>query len=487
MTTTAIAPVRRAALGTETRTVPFDAESGDGRNLVGYAAIFDSTTRIRDTQGEFDEVIRSGAFKRSIEHRLPVLQFDHGRDPRIGGTPIGKIERLSEDSKGLHVRARLFAHPDVERVREAIVEGAVTGMSFRFQVPPEGDTWTRDYGRTELREVREADVFELGPVVFPAYGGTSVAVRSRSAGPARTGEIVGYLLRWHVEIRTTVFGSGEVMARVLRGSLDSCLAQRGLRVPILVNHGRAPFSADRSAVLGEPIGWWDELVADEYGLLGRGRLDLSKPLAVAAAERIRSGEWKALSFRADVVDDRKVGTRDGLNRVDLTQLRLVEAGPTPNPADPGAVILAFDGRSMHGQEPLSDLGRADVSFDELLAEAERVIPGLNIAAAANDAGMRRLGREQRVQDIVERAERIVFVLRAKRNAAISEARWAGGALAGPGAFRAFLDARREAEAVEQDLLATINGDRDLLALLERAHDVPALPSIVGAAKAAWRR
>lgn len=162
----------------------FDGDSGDGRTLDGYAAVFNSPTRIRDMQGDFDETILPGAFQRSISRRMPVLQFDHGKDPRIGSTPIGKIDALSEDSRGLHVRARLFAHPDVDRVREAIAEGAITGMSFRFGVPQGGDTWTRRAGDVDLREIRDADTHELGPVVFPAYDATSVSVRSVLAAMA---------------------------------------------------------------------------------------------------------------------------------------------------------------------------------------------------------------------------------------------------------------------------------------------------------------
>lgn len=153
-------------------------KSGDGRTLEGYAAVFNSPSRIRDLQGDFDEIILPGAFTRSLESRTPVLQWDHGKDPRIGTAPIGSIEDLREDDHGLYVRARLFDHPDIERVRLAIEGRAVKGMSFRFEVPSNGDTWTKRSGEPDLREIRDADVHELGPVVFPAYDTTSVSVRS---------------------------------------------------------------------------------------------------------------------------------------------------------------------------------------------------------------------------------------------------------------------------------------------------------------------
>lgn len=154
------------------------SRSGDGRTLEGYAAVFNSPTRIAAVGGDFDEVISPGAFARSIRSRMPVLQFEHGRDPRVGAVPIGAIEDLSEDSQGLHVRATLFDNPVVEPVRQAIAGQAIKGMSFRFQVVDGGDQWQRRSGAIDLRTVGDADVHELGPVVFPAYDTTTVSVRS---------------------------------------------------------------------------------------------------------------------------------------------------------------------------------------------------------------------------------------------------------------------------------------------------------------------
>jgi uncharacterized protein len=154
------------------------SRTSDGRTLEGYAAVFNAPTRIAAIGGDFDEVITPGAFTRSIRSRMPVLQFEHGRDPRVGAVPIGSIDDLSEDSQGLHVRATLFDNPVVEPVRQAIAGRAIKGMSFRFNVAEKGDTWQRRSGDVDLRTVGDADVHELGPVVFPAYDSTTVSVRS---------------------------------------------------------------------------------------------------------------------------------------------------------------------------------------------------------------------------------------------------------------------------------------------------------------------
>jgi HK97 family phage prohead protease len=150
---------------------------GDGLTLHGYAAVFNSPTKIRDLQGEFEETLLPGAFKRSLETRTPVLQWDHGKDPAVGTAPIGDIQDLREDDHGLLVRARLYDHPSTGRVRQAIKGKSVKGMSFRFGVPEGGEAWSTRDGM-DVREISDADVHELGPVVFPAYDSTSVTVRS---------------------------------------------------------------------------------------------------------------------------------------------------------------------------------------------------------------------------------------------------------------------------------------------------------------------
>ena len=166
---------------TVSRSVPFKvvraAEDGDGLTLTGYAAVFNSITRIRgEIPREFDEQIAPGAFAQTIRSKTPVLQFDHGQHPSIGSLPIGAITELREDKRGLYVEARLFDNELIKPVRQAIEAGAIHGMSFRFSVPDGKDEWDRS-SDIPLRTIHEVRCVELGPVVFPAYEDTLVGVR----------------------------------------------------------------------------------------------------------------------------------------------------------------------------------------------------------------------------------------------------------------------------------------------------------------------
>ncbi len=169
------------------RIVEFRANpSPDGLTLEGYAAVFNQWTTIDSYEGTFRERIAPGAFKRTLGQRMPVLQFDHGTHPLIGSIPLGRITSIIEDDHGLKVRARLSDNWLVEPVRDAIRDGAIDGMSFRFSVPANGDHLVRgDDGMVE-RTINEIALYEVGPVVFPAYEQTTVGVRSRAALDALT-------------------------------------------------------------------------------------------------------------------------------------------------------------------------------------------------------------------------------------------------------------------------------------------------------------
>jgi HK97 family phage prohead protease len=160
-----------------TRAVTFETRdvADDGFTLEGYAAVFDTPTRIDSWEGLFDERIARGAFSKSLSERKPVMQFDHGHDIATGSVPIAAIEAVREDDHGLFVSARMFDNPRVEPIRQAIAGGAIDGMSFRFRVTRESWDETRD---VPMRTIKELSLFELGPVVVPAYEATSVGVRS---------------------------------------------------------------------------------------------------------------------------------------------------------------------------------------------------------------------------------------------------------------------------------------------------------------------
>ena len=167
----------------EIRTVPFNLASaevnGDGLTFSGYAAVYNSPTRISGWDEDFDEQIAPGAFRAVADGNYPVLMFEHGRHPLIGTMPLGKITSAREDPAGLWIEARLIDNWLISPVRDAVAAEAIDGMSFRFTVDgDDGETWVERAGDVPLRTLNSVKVPELGPVVFPAYEPTTASVRS---------------------------------------------------------------------------------------------------------------------------------------------------------------------------------------------------------------------------------------------------------------------------------------------------------------------
>lgn len=143
-----------------------------GRKLSGYAAVFDSQTSI----GGFDEVVRPGAFTRSLREGADIrCLYNHNADFVLGRTRA-KTLRLKEDETGLHFDCDT---PDTQAARDLLVSverGDIDGSSFAFAVRKQ--RWTEGADGSLLRELVDLDLFDVSPVTFPAYSATSVGART---------------------------------------------------------------------------------------------------------------------------------------------------------------------------------------------------------------------------------------------------------------------------------------------------------------------
>jgi uncharacterized protein len=122
----------------------------EGRNLVGHAALFNTETRIGLTR----EVIRSGAFRRSLQAGADVRAFvDHDHTRVLGRTRSGTLQ-VSEDARGLAFSIDMPATSLGEDILELGRRGDLSGMSFGFRAVDE--KWS---GRR--RELRDVDLVEI--------------------------------------------------------------------------------------------------------------------------------------------------------------------------------------------------------------------------------------------------------------------------------------------------------------------------------------
>ncbi len=174
--------------------------SSDGRTVEAYATVFNTPADVRDQDGEYVEVIDPTAFNRAIDHarrakggwNIPVM-FNHGMTlfhtpSEVDSVPIGVVDEIRADSKGLFTRARYHDSPRANAVLESIREGSITAYSFsgafRKSTPSVPRGGFRRSSAGDLPTVRrmESTLREFGPATFPVYAGAEVlGVRAEQA------------------------------------------------------------------------------------------------------------------------------------------------------------------------------------------------------------------------------------------------------------------------------------------------------------------
>ena len=144
--------------------------------LTGYAAVFGEEAVIG---GGFREVIAPTAFAAALDRPDDVrAQFNHDSNRLLGRTTAGTL-RLTVDKQGLRYEIDL---PDTSYARDlaaSVERGDVSQSSFMFEV--EKDQWTYPTkGSTDLplRRIDAVKLYDVAPVTFPAYQGTSVSARA---------------------------------------------------------------------------------------------------------------------------------------------------------------------------------------------------------------------------------------------------------------------------------------------------------------------
>lgn len=156
-----------------------DAGDASPGVIYGVSAV---TETWADIGGYFREKIARGAFANAIAEKQDVrCLYDHLTHLVLGRTAANTC-KIWESDKGLEFECSL---PDTTFARDlaiSIARGDVTQCSFAFTVRDGGAVWTNvesDDGPSQWeRVITDVDLYDVGPVTYPAYVETSVALRS---------------------------------------------------------------------------------------------------------------------------------------------------------------------------------------------------------------------------------------------------------------------------------------------------------------------
>lgn len=163
----------------ETRNLPaleLRVEGDDNSpKITGYAAVYNSLSH---DLGGFRERIAPGAFDKAIGGDV-MGRYNH--ELILGRTTAGTM-RLFPDEKGLRYEITPANTAITRHVVESIKRGDVSGSSFAFRAID--DSWSKEDGAV-VRELRNVELFDVGPVDQPAYPGTNGTVSMRALERAK--------------------------------------------------------------------------------------------------------------------------------------------------------------------------------------------------------------------------------------------------------------------------------------------------------------
>ena len=146
--------------------------------IRGYAVVYG---RLSVDLGGFRERIMPGAFDKVLNRQRGrtdlVSYFNHDANIMLGRESSGTLKVWSDD-KGVGFEVV----PPATRadILELVQRRDVKGASYTFSVEKGGESFVTDENGRAIREVRAANIYELGPVVQPAYPSTTVQVAMRS-------------------------------------------------------------------------------------------------------------------------------------------------------------------------------------------------------------------------------------------------------------------------------------------------------------------
>ncbi len=198
---------RRESFGRETRVsaVPpsLRRRFGGGEIIAGHAAVF---FNVADPGTEYQlftdcvERIRPGAFDAAISRDDVRGLFNHDSNLILGRNTAGTL-RLSVDARGLRYEIDPPDTTVAADLIESLSRGDVTGSSFSF-VPTR--TTVEEVMRSDgswryVRWIDEVELYDVGPVTFPAYKSATSGVMTEADVNAaradinrrRTGRVCG--------------------------------------------------------------------------------------------------------------------------------------------------------------------------------------------------------------------------------------------------------------------------------------------------------
>lgn len=155
----------------ERRYLPVEFRVDQDGVIEGYAAVFNQWS---EDLGYFREMIRQGAFAKTIKESDIRALFNHDPNYVLGRNKAGTLD-LAEDDHGLQFRVNPPDATWARDLQESIKREDINQASFAFRAIR--DNWDHDAEPVE-RELVELHLYDVSVVTYPAYPQTQVSART---------------------------------------------------------------------------------------------------------------------------------------------------------------------------------------------------------------------------------------------------------------------------------------------------------------------
>jgi hypothetical protein len=190
-------------------------ENDNTPKIAGYGAVYYRADAPGSEYWLYDDIVERimpGAFKRAVQEDDIRALFNHDPNMVLGRRTAGTMT-LVDDETGL----RYEIEPPQTRgdVVQSVRRGDVTGSSFSFLVRKQVlREEQRDGKPLYIRELVDVEVFDVGPVTFPAYEATSAQVRSAGGVDDVRAAVEAYKAQRAADLEAAAAMRRRIMARV---------------------------------------------------------------------------------------------------------------------------------------------------------------------------------------------------------------------------------------------------------------------------------
>lgn len=190
----------------ETKNITFEIKANLEKNeFEGYASVFGN-------KDSYDDIIDPGAFVKTIQEskRVKVL-WQH--DPH---QPIGKPIYMAEDSKGLHVKAKISSTQLGKDVIQLMKDEVIDELSIGYNTVKAD--WDSLAGARRIKEVR---LWEFSPVTFAANDQANIT------GVKTLSNTIGQMSNWIDEELKAGKVLSEKNKNLVQGAIEALTALLG--------------------------------------------------------------------------------------------------------------------------------------------------------------------------------------------------------------------------------------------------------------------